>query len=700
MATGDLSHLESLGESEIWWRDKSPLFEAHGYRLRPRYRPGWTPSWKGKPIFAVLYAEDALDLHARAGVIDATRISDGKLIYLKKIRVDSDELELLRFLSSPEMVQDPHNHCVRLLDIIYDPDEIGFCFVVMPYLRWIDCPPFEYVEDMLECGEQILEGLVFLHDHGVAHRDCAYKNIMMDATAMYPKGFHPIREGFLPDNSGQAPVLHRIDVPIKYYFIDFGISTRFSVNQQPRLVLGTQGLDDEVPELSDTVPYDPFRTDVFIIGNLFQQQFLQRFSNARMLSSLVMRMVSKDPTRRPDAAEALREWKAIRRRVYRPQRFWRLRPLEESWLATLFYEVHAGPFLQQHGYGLRPRYNAGWIPSWRNRPDSTEAWVNSEDGYRLPYVNSGLVIDAIRKADNSLVCIKKVLTNSEELRLSTYLSSKNLRGLINNHCVPVLEVLQHPDDSAASLLPVMPSLRPLNSPAFETVEDVVECGEQILEGLVFLHQYDIAQRDRAFKNIMLDAKALYPRGFDPVLRDWGPDTSSLAPVLSRAGALVKYYFMDFGISTKFAPETTDKTVRGKKGLDKTVPELSDDVGYCPFKVDVYILGNLFRQRFINMYQNVPISKLESLVRTMTETDPAARPDAEECLRQWKALRKSTPKFSRIWRLCPRDKRLLVSVVHDLFYTLCMFYRSSTIKYVVVVGALSFVVPLLSTPRSL
>lgn len=98
---------------------------------------------------------------------------------------------------------------------------------------------------------------------------------MMDATAMYPRGFHPMREMSLPDISGFAPVLHRIDVPVKYYFIDFGISTQFAPDQHPRLVLGMEGLDKDVPELSATVPYDPFKTDIFIIGSLLSEQFLE-----------------------------------------------------------------------------------------------------------------------------------------------------------------------------------------------------------------------------------------------------------------------------------------------------------------------------------------------------------------------------------------------------------------------------------------
>lgn len=94
---------------------------------------------------------------ARVNVIDARRTSDGKLVYLKKIRPDSQELEILRYISSPELVQHPQNHCVPLLDVIYDPSDPETCFVVMPYLRYIDHPPFELVEDMMEFGEVILE---------------------------------------------------------------------------------------------------------------------------------------------------------------------------------------------------------------------------------------------------------------------------------------------------------------------------------------------------------------------------------------------------------------------------------------------------------------------------------------------------------------------------------------------------------------
>ena len=97
----------------------------------------------------------------------------------------------------------------------------------------------------------------------------------MDATAMYPEGFHPIRLDCHPrDLRRWAPVRSRDDVPVTYYFVDFGISSQFQPSDTDRLVVGTLGLDQDVPELSDEVPYDPFKVDIFILGNFFSQEFV------------------------------------------------------------------------------------------------------------------------------------------------------------------------------------------------------------------------------------------------------------------------------------------------------------------------------------------------------------------------------------------------------------------------------------------
>lgn len=95
---------------------------------------------------------------------------------------------------------------------------------------------------------------------------------MMDATELFPEGFHPVKLDFAPNAKTLAKEVPRLSAKVKYYYIDYGISSHFPPNERT-LVLGANGRDTEVPELSTTVPYDPFKVDIFIIGNVFRREF-------------------------------------------------------------------------------------------------------------------------------------------------------------------------------------------------------------------------------------------------------------------------------------------------------------------------------------------------------------------------------------------------------------------------------------------
>lgn len=95
----------------------------------------------------------------------------------------------------------------------------------------------------------------------------------MDADRMFPRGFHPVKDLFLHDVVTPAPYIPRRDAGVKYYFIDYGISSYFPTGSEPHLVLGRDGRDQDVPELSDDVPYDPFKVDIFTIGNVLRGEF-------------------------------------------------------------------------------------------------------------------------------------------------------------------------------------------------------------------------------------------------------------------------------------------------------------------------------------------------------------------------------------------------------------------------------------------
>jgi len=288
----------------------------------------------------------------RTRLVDATRIADGKLVYIKQVQTNDQESRIALMLSSYE---DPTNHSVPILDTFVDSSDASISYMVMPFLRILDEPPFFIVGEILDFADQILEGLVFMHSKGIAHRDCSAPNIMMDATNMYPLGFHPVRDGFLNDVSTRAPVIPRSELGVKYYFVDYGISSYIPPGSQTVLVLGTVGRDQDVPELSDEVPYDPFKVDIFTIGNVLRELFYEEYSNCEFFAPLIDSMMQDDPADRPSAEQALRHWRSIRCRVILPHRLWKPRERKESFVALVVFDIVHIFFLIAHNCGALGR---------------------------------------------------------------------------------------------------------------------------------------------------------------------------------------------------------------------------------------------------------------------------------------------------------------------------------------------------------
>ena len=90
---------------------------------------------------------------------------------------------------------------------------------------------------------------------------------MFDPEPLYPKSYHPVLTRYDANLRFRASHYSRTFRPTKYYLIDFGYSRRFDSKDGIRLG-GVVGQDDSVPEMSLTVPYDPFPVDVYHLGNM------------------------------------------------------------------------------------------------------------------------------------------------------------------------------------------------------------------------------------------------------------------------------------------------------------------------------------------------------------------------------------------------------------------------------------------------
>ncbi|CDO77758.1 hypothetical protein BN946_scf184993.g21 [Trametes cinnabarina] len=328
--------LYSLAPQELFWQARYNFLKERGYLLRPRYSPGWKPSWIGTNLDPTFCEDSIRLLHYQ--VMDATRTSNGELLAIKSFYKEEQEMDIAKFFSS---MQDLMNHCVPIHEILPDPYDPELALMVMPYLRPCNDPEFATVGDVIEFG------LFFMHKHKVAHRDVAVDNIMMDAKPLYPSGHHPVQIGYTLDTLYPVSPLPRAGRKIQYYYIDFGLSMRFAPGAST-LVVGDVGRDADVPELSDTVPYDAFKVDIFALGNLYLKEFeqvrlrflvhlaalwrlttLQKYKNVEFLRSLIEPMVRRQPEQRPTAEQALQEWTKTRETLADSLFRWRLVPKAE-----------------------------------------------------------------------------------------------------------------------------------------------------------------------------------------------------------------------------------------------------------------------------------------------------------------------------------------------------------------------------------
>jgi hypothetical protein len=95
----------------------------------------------------------------KENVIDATRTKDGVKVVLKCVHVESDEYRIALYLSSPKLLSDPRNRTVPIKDLISLPDNNEYVFLVMPYLRVFNTPPFHCCSEFVEAFRQFLQVL-------------------------------------------------------------------------------------------------------------------------------------------------------------------------------------------------------------------------------------------------------------------------------------------------------------------------------------------------------------------------------------------------------------------------------------------------------------------------------------------------------------------------------------------------------------
>lgn len=97
-------------------------------------------------------------------------------------------------------------------------------------------------------------------------------NFMVDATKLSPRGFHHCDRNTYDGVHYISNYRTRKFVgPMKYYWVDFGLSTRLPSSEQPHLVYGKVGQEKNVPEMSSDAPYDAFKAEIFQVGMIIKR---------------------------------------------------------------------------------------------------------------------------------------------------------------------------------------------------------------------------------------------------------------------------------------------------------------------------------------------------------------------------------------------------------------------------------------------
>ncbi|KAF8069090.1 hypothetical protein FPV67DRAFT_1414680, partial [Lyophyllum atratum] len=254
-------------------------------------------------------------------LLDAIRVSDGRKVVLKRVMTCTEEIPIARYLSSEPLSSDTRNKAVPVLDILPLPDDDTSALIVMPLLFPVDMLPFRRVGEFAEAVRQYLQGLEFMHEHNVAHRfstllhnipladvdhrDPCQFNLMMDASELIPEGFHFLRPITYDGINEWSEWRERgSSKSLRYYFIDFGLSRRYSANVNIRDV-GIWGQDKSFPERSSTIPYDPFKTDVYQLGN-FILEISMEYDGLEYFQRIGKAMTRPNPDDRPSLSEMLK----------------------------------------------------------------------------------------------------------------------------------------------------------------------------------------------------------------------------------------------------------------------------------------------------------------------------------------------------------------------------------------------------------
>ncbi|KAI0311814.1 hypothetical protein OF83DRAFT_1068208 [Amylostereum chailletii] len=287
------------------WARRGIWLKAAGYTLRSQHKREKRRTW----------GDGFVDRSDGDHAFDATRTSDGALVSLNLVDLfsDSDELKICAYFSSQHLRSDPRNHCVPILDIVHSPGIDSEAIMVMPLLAPFQEQHFLTVGECVAFFAQIFEGMQFMHRHHVVHRDCTRINIVMTDSPL-PHHENSAEQHAFKSWLREAMPFMRSERLVRYYFVNSGLSRQYKPEDGHPRELPLYGGDKSAPEhgwAQWNMPCDPFPTDVYFLGNLVREEFLDKSWKLSFMKTLVANMTHADPAMRPTMDEVVEQYRVL-----------------------------------------------------------------------------------------------------------------------------------------------------------------------------------------------------------------------------------------------------------------------------------------------------------------------------------------------------------------------------------------------------
>ncbi|KII88468.1 hypothetical protein PLICRDRAFT_41629 [Plicaturopsis crispa FD-325 SS-3] len=221
-----------------------------------------------------------------------------------------------------------------------------------------------------------------------------------------------------------------------------------------------------------------------------------------------------------------------------------------------------------------------------------------------------------RIQDGMRVVIKAVRLRSRELDVVRFLSTPPIRHEPMNHCIPVLDVIEIPEDDLGIIVMEEWSA-PLMADTPCCMRLFLGCLQQIIEHIAFMHQNMIAHLDLSLVNILTDGQGHYAT-------------------------------IDYELSRRFH-DALDPRIHGGRSTEMP-PEFERGECCDPFKVDIWTLAVLILR--VMKLQGLCLPELIRLTGPMLAEDAKTRPTAAQVLDAFNRIVSTMPNLESCNKTTP------------------------------------------------